>query len=59
MIKRIVSFALHQPMFMGLMAILFVTGGIVAFKSLPIEVAFDGRWRLCGLAPQPFDKVNL
>src|SRR5438270_12040459 len=41
MIKRIVSFALHQPMFVALMAILFVAGGIVAFKSLPIEAFPD------------------
>ncbi len=41
MIKRLVSFALHQPLFMGLMAILFIAGGIVAFKTLPIEAFPD------------------
>ncbi len=41
MIKRLVFFALHQPMFMGLMAILFVAGGIVAFRALPIEAFPD------------------
>src|SRR5438046_8418767 len=41
MIRRIVSFALHQPLFLILMAILFVAGGIVAFKSLPIEAFPD------------------
>ena len=41
MIKRIVSFALHQPMFLGLMALLFVAGGIMAFKNLPIEAFPD------------------
>src|SRR6266567_2705915 len=41
MIKRIVAFALHQPLFMVLMTILFVAGGILAFKSLPIEAFPD------------------
>ncbi len=41
MIKRTVHFALHQPLFMLLMAILFVAGGVVAFKSLPIEAFPD------------------
>ncbi len=41
MIKRLVSFALHQPMFFGLMALLFTVGGIMAFKSLPIEAFPD------------------
>src|SRR5436853_1043413 len=41
MIKRIVQFALHQPLFMVMMLILFVGGGLVAFKSLPIEAFPD------------------
>ncbi len=41
MIKRIVSFALHQPMFFGLMALLFIGGGFMAFKTLPIEAFPD------------------
>ena len=41
MIRRVVSFALHQPLFLILMAILFISGGIVAFKSLPIEAFPD------------------
>ena len=41
MIKRIVHFALHQPLFIVLMTILFVAGGILAFKSLPIEAFPD------------------
>jgi len=41
MIKRIVSFALHQPLFMGLMAILFIGGGLIAFHNLPIEAFPD------------------
>ncbi len=41
MIKRIVHFALHQPLFIVLMTILFVAAGIFAFKSLPIEAFPD------------------
>src|SRR5258706_13880278 len=41
MIKRIVSFALHQPLFVVLMAMLFVGGGWAAFHSLPIEAFPD------------------
>ena len=41
MIKRLVHFALHQPLFVGLMAILFIAGGTVAFKTLPIEAFPD------------------
>jgi cobalt-zinc-cadmium resistance protein CzcA len=41
MIKRIVQFALHQPLFMVMMLILFVGGGLFAFKSLPIEAFPD------------------
>src|SRR6266550_5494279 len=41
MIKKTVHFALHQPLFLLMMAILFVAGGIVAFKSLPIEAFPD------------------
>ncbi len=41
MIRRVVSFALHQPMFMLLMALLFIAGGIFAFESLPIEAFPD------------------
>jgi cobalt-zinc-cadmium resistance protein CzcA len=41
MIKRIVNFALHQPLFMVMMLILFVGGGLYAFKSLPIEAFPD------------------
>jgi len=40
-IKRIVHFALHQPLFIVLMTILFVAAGIFAFKSLPIEAFPD------------------
>src|SRR5574340_963927 len=41
MIKRIVSFALHQPLFVVLGTILFIGGGIAAFKQLPVEALPD------------------
>jgi cobalt-zinc-cadmium resistance protein CzcA len=41
MIKKLVSFALYQPLFVVLMAVLFIGGGIVAFKNLPIEAFPD------------------
>jgi cobalt-zinc-cadmium resistance protein CzcA len=41
MIKRIVSFALHQPMFFGLLAAVFIFAGIMAFKTLPVEAFPD------------------
>ena len=41
MVKRIVSFALHQPLFLLLLTGLFIAGGIVAFQSLPVEAFPD------------------
>ncbi len=41
MIKRIVSFALHQPLFVVLGMILFIGGGVAAFKALPVEAFPD------------------
>src|SRR6266704_2743102 len=41
MVKRIVTFALYQPLFLVLMVALFIAGGIVAFKTLPIEAFPD------------------
>lgn len=41
MIKRLVHFALHQPLFLVMMAVIFIGAGIVAFKSLPIEAFPD------------------
>ncbi len=41
MIKRLVSFALHQPLFVLLMTLLFIGGGWVAFHNLPIEAFPD------------------
>ena len=41
MIKRVVHFALHQPLFVMMMLVLFIGGGLLAFKSLPIEAFPD------------------
>ena len=41
MIKRVVSFALHQPLFVVLGMVLFIGGGIAAFKALPVEAFPD------------------
>ena len=41
MIKRVVSFALHQPLFVVLMVVLFIAGGWAAFHNLPIEAFPD------------------
>ncbi len=41
MIRRIVTFALHQPLFVVLMAVLFIGGGWAAFHNLPIEAFPD------------------
>jgi cobalt-zinc-cadmium resistance protein CzcA len=41
MIKRVVSFSLHQPLFVVLGLILFVVGGLFAFRSLPVEAFPD------------------
>ena len=41
MIQRLVTFALHQPLFVGLMAVLFVGGGVIAFEHLPVEAFPD------------------
>src|ERR1035437_3060005 len=41
MIKRVVNFALHQPLFVVLMTILFIGGGVAAFIHLPIEAFPD------------------
>jgi cobalt-zinc-cadmium resistance protein CzcA len=41
MIKRVVGFALHQPLFVMLMAVLFIGGGWAAFHNLPIEAFPD------------------
>jgi cobalt-zinc-cadmium resistance protein CzcA len=41
MIRKIVSFAIHQPLFMALFVLLFIGAGIAAFKALPIEAFPD------------------
>jgi cobalt-zinc-cadmium resistance protein CzcA len=41
MIKRLVSFALQQPLFLMMLTLIFIGGGIVAFRSLPIEAFPD------------------
>jgi len=41
MIRRIVSFALYQPLFILLGLALFVGGGLWAFKNLPVEAFPD------------------
>jgi cobalt-zinc-cadmium resistance protein CzcA len=40
-IRRIVAFALQQPLFIFLGMILFIGGGIAAFKALPVEALPD------------------
>lgn len=41
MIRKVVAFALHQPLFIILMTALFVAGGVMAFMALPIEAFPD------------------
>lgn len=41
MIRRLVHFALHQPLFLGLIVVIFVGAGLAAFKSLPIDAFPD------------------
>ncbi|NJD26416.1 MAG: efflux RND transporter permease subunit [Betaproteobacteria bacterium] len=41
MIKRIVQFALNEPLFVLLGLLLFIGGGIAAFRALPIEAFPD------------------
>src|SRR5436853_6821660 len=41
MLRKIVWFAIHQPLFLWLLLVLFVGAGVVAFRSLPIEAFPD------------------
>src|SRR5262245_2809656 len=41
MIKSVVSFGLEQPFFLILLVVLFIAGGIAAFRSLPVEAFPD------------------
>ena len=37
MVRKLVAFALYQPLFLVLVTLLFVGAGVVAFRSLPVE----------------------
>src|SRR5215813_12781711 len=39
--QRVTSFALHQPFFLILLTALFITGGVAAFRALPVEAFPD------------------
>ena len=39
--KRLISFALYQPLFIILGVILFVGAGVIAFSGLPVEALPD------------------
>src|SRR3989442_7384106 len=41
MIRRVVSFAIHQPLFLMMLVVLFIISGVAAFKTLPIEAFPD------------------
>src|SRR5437870_9216092 len=41
MIRRVVSGALHQPVYVLLLLVLFVAAGLAAFQSLPVEAFPD------------------
>ncbi len=41
MIRRIVSVAVHQPIYIVVLLALFIAGGIAAFRSLPVEAFPD------------------
>src|SRR6266699_3220830 len=41
MIKRFVAFGLDQPFFLILLVVLFISGGVAAFRSLPVEAFPD------------------
>src|SRR5439155_11383840 len=41
MIRRLIHFALHQPLFLFLILATFIGAGVVAFKTLPIEAFPD------------------
>ena len=41
MIRRLVSVALHQPLYVALLLVLFVAAGVAAFRSLPVEAFPD------------------
>jgi len=41
MIRRLVSVALHQPLYVALLLVLFVAAGVAAFRALPVEAFPD------------------
>ena len=41
MIRRIVSVALHQPLFVVMLLVLFIAAGLAAFRTLPVEAFPD------------------
>src|SRR5258708_33823011 len=41
MIQCLVSFSVHQPLFVCLLTGLFLLGGVIAFENLPIEAFPD------------------
>ncbi|HEY1308076.1 MAG TPA: CusA/CzcA family heavy metal efflux RND transporter [Vicinamibacterales bacterium] len=41
MIRRLVSVALHQPIYVVLLLVLFIAAGVAAFRSLPVEAFPD------------------
>ena len=41
MLRRLIDFALNQPLFLVLLLVLFVGGGVAAYKTLPIEAFPD------------------
>ncbi|MGZ5089159.1 MAG: efflux RND transporter permease subunit [Usitatibacter sp.] len=41
MIRRIVHFSLHQPLFIFLGAVIFAVAGVIAFEQLPVEAFPD------------------
>jgi cobalt-zinc-cadmium resistance protein CzcA len=41
MIRRIVSVAVHQPIYIVVLLALFIAGGVAAFRSLPVEAFPD------------------
>jgi cobalt-zinc-cadmium resistance protein CzcA len=41
MLRKLIFFAVHQPLFVGLILLLFIGAGIAAFRSLPIEAFPD------------------
>jgi cobalt-zinc-cadmium resistance protein CzcA len=41
MLRKIIYFAVHQPLFLFLILVLFIAAGVFAFKTLPIEAFPD------------------